>query len=81
MGKKTVPIAGQIIPRKRAHIRTKFDIDALLAVNSFKTILEKKQIEKKLSGRNTYTSDKGSVSYQQNTRKAKTGYGNAYVMH
>lgn len=41
MGKKTVPIADQIIPRRRVHIRTKFDIDALPVADSFKIILEK----------------------------------------
>jgi hypothetical protein len=40
MGKKTVPIANQIIPKRRVHIRTKFDIDALLVADSFKTIFE-----------------------------------------
>lgn len=41
MGKKTVPIADQIVPRRRDHIRTKFDIDALPAADSFRTICEK----------------------------------------
>ena len=41
MGKKTVPIAGQIIPRRRAHIRTKFVIDVLAAADSSRTVLEK----------------------------------------
>jgi hypothetical protein len=41
MGKKTVPIADQILPRRRVHIRTKYVIDALPAADSFKTILEK----------------------------------------
>jgi hypothetical protein len=38
MGKKTVPIAGQIIPRRRVHIRTKYVTDVLPAAGSFKTI-------------------------------------------
>jgi hypothetical protein len=40
MGKKTVPIVHQIILRRRVHIRTKLDIDALSVADSFKTILE-----------------------------------------
>jgi len=41
MGKKTVPIANQIIPRRRDHIRTKYVIDVSPAANSFKTIRER----------------------------------------
>jgi hypothetical protein len=43
MGKKTVPIADQISPRRRAHTRTKYVIDVLPAVGSFKTIRERKR--------------------------------------
>jgi hypothetical protein len=38
MGKKTVPIADQIVPRRRDHIRTKYATDALPTAGSFKTI-------------------------------------------
>ena len=41
MGKKTVPIADQIILRRRVRIRTKYAIDVLPAVGSFKTIRER----------------------------------------
>jgi hypothetical protein len=41
MDKKTVPIADQVLPRRRAHIRTKYVTDALLAAGNFKTIHEK----------------------------------------
>jgi hypothetical protein len=38
MGKKTVPIADRIVPRRKVHIRTKLVIDALPVAGSFKTI-------------------------------------------
>jgi hypothetical protein len=41
MGKKTVPIADQIVPRRRVPIRTKLVIDVLPVTDSFKTILGK----------------------------------------
>jgi hypothetical protein len=41
MGKKTVPIADQIVLRRRDHIRTKYVIDVLPAAGSFKTIRER----------------------------------------
>jgi hypothetical protein len=46
MGKKTVPIAGQIIPRKRAHIRTKFYYRCITCGRQFQNHSRKKQIEK-----------------------------------
>jgi hypothetical protein len=41
MGKKTIPIGDQIVPRRRVHIRTKLVIDASLVADSFKTIRER----------------------------------------
>jgi hypothetical protein len=41
MGKKTVPIADQIAPRRRDHIRTKYVIDVWHVAGSFKTVQEK----------------------------------------
>ena len=41
MGKKTVPIADQIVPRRRDHIRAKYVTDVLPVADSFRTIHEK----------------------------------------
>jgi len=46
MGKKTVPIADQIVPRRRDHIRTKIRYRCIACGRQFQNHSRKKQIEK-----------------------------------
>jgi hypothetical protein len=75
MGKKTVPIADQIVPRRRVPIRTKLVIDVLPVTDSFKTILGKKQIEETIWNEYVYQRQTFHALSEKYTRSKRLDTG------
>jgi hypothetical protein len=80
MGKKTVLIAVQNTPNRKASRIRESVIGVWPVIGNFK-IIPRRDVSKRLSGRNMFIKDKQSINYQKSITEAKTGYGNAYALY
>jgi hypothetical protein len=80
MGKKTVPIAVPITPRKKAYRITEGGTVALHAAGNFRTVPTDTG-SKRSSGTSTSISAAHSVTWHRNMEEAQTGYGTVYGTH